>query len=224
MTSRVRAREVSVTPERLERWLAGFGARHGDLTVHAGADRVLIDAADGARAECAVPFPPLRIVENRPYAGLLTHVLQDRVVGVVLVRRGGFAAGVFAGREPLATKVGSRYVQGRTAAGGQSQQRFARRREKQTREAYAAAARVVEATVLPHRDDLEAVVVGGDRTGVDRVLAEPRLAPLRALVVPPFLAVPDPKLTVLLRTPDQFRSVRIRLTEPAADERATAEV
>ena len=53
--------------------------------------------------------------------------------GVLLVRKGGFAVARLAGSEVVASKVGQRHVQGRTKAGGQSQQRFARRRENQAR-------------------------------------------------------------------------------------------
>src|SRR5262249_51084859 len=67
-------------------------------------------------------------------AGLIAgHAAEDRTVGVFLVRLGGFAAGVFTGSPPrlISSKVGTRLVHGRSAAGGQSQQRFARRRENQ---------------------------------------------------------------------------------------------
>ena len=61
------------------------------------------------------------------------HARKPRTVGVLLVRLGGYAAGVFTGYPPVlgAAKVGSRLVHGRSAAGGWSQHRFARRREKQ---------------------------------------------------------------------------------------------
>lgn len=211
-------KHLSVPPERLERWLVGFAERHGPGTLHATRDEVTASAADGAQARCEVPFAPLTIVDDAPYAGLLDHALRDRRVGVILVRRGGHAAGVFDGRRLVVSKVGSRHVQGRTAAGGQSQQRFARRRDKQAREAFAAAADVVARTLLPYQENLEAVVCGGDRAAVAHVLKDPRLVTLRDFVVPPHLPVPDPKLTVLRQTPDAFRAVRITLTEPAPDE------
>src|SRR5919202_1965104 len=78
---------------------------------------------------------------------LAAHAAAPRRVGVLVVRRGGYAAAVVADGEVLASKVGRRHVQGRTAAGGWSQQRFARRRAKQTAEladaSAAVAARVV---------------------------------------------------------------------------------
>jgi hypothetical protein len=89
------------------------------------------------------------------------------------------------------SKVGQRHVQGRTKAGGQSQQRFARRRDNQARQAYEAAAdhaaRILGST--------EAVVAGGDRTAVEEVLGDPRLR--QVSVTGPWLAVPDPRRSVL---------------------------
>ncbi|TDC56677.1 hypothetical protein E1212_01530 [Jiangella ureilytica] len=215
-------RVLTVSPERLGGWLAGFATRHGTTTHRAGPDAVVVEAADGAVASCAVPFPPLEPLDTgAPYGGLLAHTARERRVAVLLVRRGGYAAGVFAGTRLVASKVGSRHVQGRTAAGGQSQQRFARRREKQTREAFEAAADVAARILLPHVADLDAVVTGGDRAAVDHVLADRRLTALAGLRDRagglPHLAVPDPKLAVLRATPATFRAVRITLSEPDAE-------
>jgi hypothetical protein len=202
-------RWVSVPPERLARWLAGFAERHGPYDVQAGSDQVVLVAADGARAECEVPFPPLG-------GDLHEHAAKDRTVGVVLVRLGGYAAGVFEGPRLVASKVGSRQVHGRSAAGGQSQQRFARRREGQARVALAAAADNVVRVLLPEAARLDAVVLGGDRSAVDEVLADRRLQSLLPLVSGRLLDVPDPRLRVLQATPELFRAVRIRVVEPDA--------
>jgi hypothetical protein len=207
-------KDVTVPPERLGRWLEGFADRHGESSYVAQPDVVLVTAVDGARAECFVPFPPLVVDEAQPYGGLLAHARRERRVGLLLVRRGGYAAGIFAGGSLLTSKVGSRHVQGRTAAGGQSQQRFARRREKQAREAFGAAADVAARILLPSVDELDAVVLGGDKAAVAQVMDDPRLRPLADLVVGPRLAVPDPRLAVLKDTPAQFRAVRITVSEP----------
>ncbi|TDE10136.1 acVLRF1 family peptidyl-tRNA hydrolase [Jiangella asiatica] len=208
-------RVLDIPPERLPGWLAGFAHRHGPTHHEAGPDAVVVRAADGAVASCAVPFPPLTVDDGAPYGGLLVHAALDRRVGVLLVRRGGYAAGLFEGPRLIASKVGSRHVQGRTAAGGQSQQRFARRREKQAREAFEAAADVAARVLVPHLGELDAIVTGGDRAAVEAVLADRRLAGLRELAVGASLAVPDPKLAVLKDTPARFRAVRIALSEPA---------
>ena len=205
-------RWLTVPPERLPRWLAGFTERHGPYDAEAssvpGADVVLLRAADGAVAHCEVPFPPL-------VGDLAEHAATPRRVGVLLVRLGGYAGGVFAGRDLVSSKVGSRQVHGRSAAGGQSQQRFARRREGQVRVALAAAADNAVRILLPEAERLDGVVVGGDRTAVDEVLTDRRLAPLVPLITGRLLDVPDPRLKVLLATPDLFRAVRIQLVEPA---------
>ncbi|HYT10426.1 MAG TPA: acVLRF1 family peptidyl-tRNA hydrolase [Mycobacteriales bacterium] len=208
------SRWVSVEPERLDGWLGRFAERHGTFSSTVDPAAVVVTAADGAVAECRVPFPPLRVDPALPHGGLVAHALLDRRVGVLLVRLGGYAAGVFEGSRLVASKVGSRQVHGRSAAGGQSQQRFARRREGQVRVALAAAADVASALLVPVAATLDAVVLGGDRRAVDPVLADPRLAPLRALVVESRLDVPDPRLKVLKDTPRLFRTVRIHVAEP----------
>jgi hypothetical protein len=169
----------------------------------AAGEAVVLTAADGAVATCEVPFPPLS-------GSLVEHALRPRRVGVLLVRLGGYAAGVFDGAELVASKVGSRQVHGRSAAGGQSQQRFARRREGQARVALEAAADNAVRVLLPEAARLDALVA------VDEVLGDRRLAALVPLVTGRLLDVPDPRLKVLQATPELFRAVRIRLVEPVA--------
>ena len=183
------------------------------------------------------PDDPAAIAE-----AVSAHARKPRTVGVLLVRLGGYAAGVFTGYPPVLgdAKVGSRPVHGRSAAGGWSQHRFARRREKQANEALSAAADAAVmifgqagATVRstsqkrattsgaaaagrpqPRATRLDAVVLGGDRRAVADLREDPRLAPYFALATERFLTVPDPKRAVLLEAAKQFTAVRIWLTEP----------
>jgi hypothetical protein len=198
------ARTVTVAAGRLRGWLAGFAERHGSISVAADPDTVVLTGADEARAWIEVPFPPL-------VGELADHVERTRRVGVLLVRRGGHAAGVFEGSTLVASKVDSSYVQGTTKAGGWSQQRYARRRANQSKAAFADAADIAVRILLPEVRSLDCIVCGGDRKAVDAVLADPRLAPVAALVTGPLLAVPDPRLRVLQATPEQFLTVRISL-------------
>jgi hypothetical protein len=204
---------VQVPPERLDRWFAGFAERHGPTTESTSAAVVVVAAADGARAEVEVPFPPL---DGDGAAALVAHATAARRVGVLLVRLGGYAVGVFDGERLVTSKVGSRQVHGRSAAGGQSQQRFARRREGQARVALQAAADTAARVLAPHAGSLDAVVVGGERTAVEAVLADRRLQALRSRVSGRLLDVPDPRRAVLERTPAQFRAVWIRVVDPPA--------
>ena len=74
-------RVIEVDPERLDRWLAGFAERHGhtDATEETTPGGVVVSAqaADGFRA-VATPF-------------------AHEPLGVVLVRRGGYAVGLASG-------------------------------------------------------------------------------------------------------------------------------
>jgi hypothetical protein len=213
-------RWLEVAPGRVAGWLAAFAGRHGTLVQSRADDGSVVTfrAADGSVADCHVPFPPLPPGAGGA-AGIAAHAAAGRTVGVLLVRLGGYAAGVFGPDQALlASKVGSRLVHGRSAAGGQSQQRFARRREKQSREALGAAADCAAAVFGPFGGRLDAVVLGGDRRAMAGLAGDPRLRPYFDLAVDRFLTVPDPRLAVLRGTPRQFTAVRVRLAEagPAA--------
>ncbi len=208
-------RWVDVAPERLDRWLDGFAERHGPTAYETTAEQVLLTAADGARAEVEVPFPPLPLGSDSDVRGrLVSHAGAPRSIGVLLVRLGGFAAGVVEGPQRPSGATGSRPVHGRAAAGGWSQHRFARRREGQARVALAAAADLAARVLLPEVGRLDAVVTGGDRSALGQVLADARLAPLRPLVVAHVLDVPDPRRSVLDTMPERVRAVRIRVIDP----------
>lgn len=217
------ARKIDVGPERLAGWVGSFGDRHGGgLSVESGGEVVTFRAADGAAARCEVPFPPLHPAGPAADAATLAerlaaHAVAERTVGVLLVRLGGYAAGVFTGSEPVlaASKVGSRLVHGRSAAGGQSQRRFARRRENQAHQALDAAADTAAAVFGPF--ELDALVLGGDRRALAALRKDVRLVPYFERAVDRFLTVPDPRLTVLRDTPRLFRAIRITLVEPDRD-------
>jgi hypothetical protein len=145
------ARWLDVSAERFPGWISSFARRHGDsvpLSAAPADGAVAFTAPDGAVAECHPPYPesfalPPGIANpDEIAAALAAHARTPRTVGVLLVRLGGYAAGVFTGYPPALAdaKVGSRLVHGRSAAGGWSQHRFARRREKQANEALEAAA------------------------------------------------------------------------------------
>jgi hypothetical protein len=214
---------LDVTAERFPGWISSFGRRHGEqgaLGVGPGGGPVTFTAEDGAVAECHPPFSesfavlPGSATPEQAAAAVAAHARVPRAVGVLLVRLGGYAAGVFTGYPPeLAdAKVGARLVHGRSAAGGWSQHRFARRREKQANEALEAAAGTALA-VFGRGPRLDAVVLGGDKRAMAELRDDPRLAPYLALATERFLTVPDPKRAVLDGTPKLFTAVRIRLTE-----------
>jgi hypothetical protein len=190
--------------------------RHGAPEVTATPDAVELSAPDGASAVLAVPYGPWQPPPGGPVevaAALAEHAGRARRVGVLVVRRGGYAAAVLAGGEVVASKVGRRHVQGRTAAGGWSQQRFARRRAKQTAELADASAAVAARVVASA--DVDWLVTGGDRPLVDGVLAEPALRRLAGLPRGPHLTVGDPNGAYVRTLPVVVTRVRVTLREPA---------
>lgn len=210
-----------MAPARLPGWLAGFAERHGDTAAryHESAGdgaALLVQAADGAAARLVPPLPwPAPPAGVDPAEAFCDHVNQPRTVGALLIRRGGVAVGVFVGRELVASKVRSGYVQGRTKAGGWSQSRYARRRDHQASQGHAAAADLVTRLVLPRLPDLDGLATGGDRSGITAVLSDPRLERLRSRRLPRHLPVPDPRLAVLRSIPDAFLAVDVHLNARA---------
>ena len=209
--ARVTAERFEVPPERLGRWLRRWADDHGGVA-HAerDLDGMAFEAADGARLRADVPFPPFEKTGDSGFAALVEHAGRERVVGVLLVRLGGHAAGVFQGTELVDSKVGRRNVHGRHKKGGSSQKRFERRRGEQARVALESAADVAARILVPHAGRIEVLVTGGDRSAIDTVLEDPRLAPLRDRVAPRVLDVGDPRLSVLRETPDRFRATILR--------------
>ncbi len=212
MTSPTRA--AFVPAARLPGWVDRFTAAHGRLeTLTDTDDGVQLRMHDGAVALLASPWP----ADGRPGrgAGLLERLVslasQERALGVVLVRRGGYAVGVAVGGKLLAHKCGTKYVQSKTSAGGQSQHRFARRRGNQADSLIVKAAE--EASRIFSGRTVEYLATGGDKALVEAVLAE---AVLRSHAERPrlaSLAVADPNLAVLAKAAADFASVRIHVTD-----------
>ena len=220
-------RWVEVPPERLMSWIATFTRRHGagPASRDEAGSAVIFAAADGSAAECHPPFPPLSggAGGGDPAAAaeqIVTHAMADRTVGVLLARLGGYAVGVFSGAPPrlASSKTGSRPVHGRSAAGGWSQQRFARRRENQAAIALRAAADAAAGVFGQYgADGLDAVVLGGDKRAVAGLHSDARLAPYLDHASDRFLTVPDPRPAVLRDIPAAYLAIRIRLTGPETE-------
>jgi hypothetical protein len=205
-------RWVEVDPARLWRWLDGFAARHGESSSTSQPGRLRLVAADGCVAEL---YDPPGAPATGDLDGFVAEAERPRRLGLVLARQSAVAVGVAEGEALVASKVDTSYVQSRTAAGGWSQQRFARRRENQAKAAAGSAGDIVARLLLPEIGRLAAVVGGGSRRTVDAILGDPRLARVAALRTDRFLDVPEPRLAVLQRAAVAARAVRIRIIDPA---------
>jgi hypothetical protein len=196
---------VLVPPARVGRWVENFGARHGETELVVRDGSLTGRAADGSTFAARLPFAT-SYDGPADAASFVAAIRAPGAWGVLLVRKGGFAVARLAGADLVEHKIGQRHVQGRTKAGGQSQQRFARRRDNQARRAYEAAAdhaaRILGGRPLP-------LVTGGDHGAVDEVLADPRLRGVT--VVGPWLAVPDPRRSVLDQAVADAQSVGVEV-------------
>lgn len=206
-------RWIDVEPHRLLRWVDGFAQRHGAPPAETMADGVLwLAAPDGSTAQL---YPPPGAPATADPDAFLAAATEPRRIGLLLARQSAVGVGIAAGPDLVVSKVDRSYVQGRTAAGGWSQQRFARRRANQAKAAAGDAADIAVRLLLPELSRLSCVVTGGDRRAVDAVLADPRLAPVALARVERFLDVPEPRLAVVQAAVAAARSVRIRVVEAA---------
>ncbi|MFR9728735.1 acVLRF1 family peptidyl-tRNA hydrolase [Saccharopolyspora sp. MS10] len=212
-------RAVPVPPERLAGWFERFAARHGGaLRTGLSGRLVEVTAVDGATATVEVPFEPLPGPHGE-FPGLaadplVRHALTPRRIGLVLVRLGAHSVGIARGGAVERSATDRHLVQGRNKAGGQSQQRFARRRAGQARRSLDSAADEVARVLLPERDRLDAVVLGGDRRALEALRADPRLRALLAAAEPRVLDVPEPRRAVLDEAAVRALAVEVLIREP----------
>jgi Actinobacteria/chloroflexi VLRF1 release factor len=203
-------RTVPVPWRRLPGWMERYDARHPGTEWVFSPAIVSALSPDDSSAQFDVPLAPLGDVSR---SGLVDHLGRDWRIGIVLVRRGGFAVARLLGGSVVEAKVGRRHVQGRTKAGGWSQQRFARRRDNQARAAFEAAGGYVQALLGPHAGSLDLLVTGGDRVAVESVLELPELRALRRVPRRELAGLPEPTRSVLDRAVEQVRSVDVRVVD-----------
>lgn len=147
-----------------------------------------------------------------PQRVLAVETFEHEPLGLILVRRGGYAVGLAKGGALVAHKVGTAYVQSRTKKGGWSQQRYARRRGNQADELVGRAREHALRLVAPSA--VAALVLGGDRRLVAELLDDPRLAGLRGLPTRELYDLPDPRLDVLRTAVERGRAVRVTVLDP----------
>ncbi len=199
---------VRVPAARIGRWVENVAARHGATSLSVRDGGLVGTAADGTSFVARLPFDA---AYDGPATaeGFAVAMAPPPDWGVLLVRKGGFAVARLDGTDLVDHKIGQRHVQGRTKAGGQSQQRFARRRDNQARQAYEAAADHAARLLA----GLGPVVTGGDRQAVQEVLSDRRLAGLA--VVGPWLPVPDPRRRALDSAIADAAAAEVEIVEPA---------
>ncbi|MFD2416113.1 acVLRF1 family peptidyl-tRNA hydrolase [Amycolatopsis pigmentata] len=207
-------RLVEVSPARLAGWFDRFAQRNdGISSTEATPDQVVVTGRNGTVATAAVPFPPLSGT-GPPTVRLGVHARRERRIGLLLVRLGAHSVGVAEGGKVVVSRTDRHRVHGRSAAGGWSQQRFARRREGQARQALRATAEDVLEVLGPRLGELDAVVLGGDRRALDELRADDALAGVFALAVPRVLELGEPRRSLLDEAAERARAVEILVRDP----------
>ena len=208
-------RWVDVDPERLPAWLNRFAANHGGFRVTTVDEALRLAAGDGTTLGL---WPPPGAPLTGDVEAFVAEAQRERRLGLLLARQASVAVGIAEGPRLIASTVDTFYVQSRTAAGGWSQQRYARRRANQARAATESAADVAVRLLAGELDRLAALVTGGDRRTVEAILGDPRLAPARPLVADRFLAVGEPRRATLEQAARLARQVRILVRDPAVSQ------
>ncbi len=113
-------------------------------------------------------LPPFAVQETRTSneietAPLVALLQRAYAYSAFLLRRGGYTTGFFRGDFLVASKTGNRFVKNRHKAGGQSQGRYDRIRDKQIHELLEKACDDARATLTPYEKEIEHVFLGGDR-------------------------------------------------------------
>ena len=210
-------RAVEVSPDRLEGWYARFAERNGGVSATSlRTDTVVVTAENGTTATAAVPFGPLPLegaaegdVDGLAVGPLIAHLRQSRRIGLLLVRLGSHSMGIVRDGQVLVSRTDRQQVHGRSAAGGWSQHRFARRREGQVRQSLRHAALNAFEVLIPRLGEMDAVVLGGDRHALDELREDRRLAPLFARAEARVLEVAEPRLDVLVDAAERAVALEI---------------
>ena len=125
--------------------------------------------------DVSVIIPPFPFSMDAIIEGDDTIMLEDMFdssfeVGVILIRLGRFAIGVLKGHQLISSKTDTRQMKNRHRAGGSSQRRFERSRERLIRERFDKTCEVSKSLFDPHKSTIKYVFLGGEKHTIGRFL------------------------------------------------------
>jgi len=213
--------EVEISAHRIIEWVNRFAGRNtGVADLQAFPDRLEIRGGDGTSATIEVPFGPMSIGTREPVEALIDHLASVGLLGLILVRGGAHSIGTAKAGVVLSSSTDRAYLQGRTAAGGWSQQRFARRRGNQLTASLADATETIQRILLPLAARLGGLVLAGDAAALKRVMAEPVLKALQGKSFRTFGDIPEPRRVVLDAVAERSLVLRIVIRTQQEQDRA----
>ena len=160
------------------------------------------------------PFPILKeaFFEGANTIQLVELLHENLVVGIVLLRLGYYAVGVVRGDNLVSFKHGTRYVKRSHRAGGSSQRRFERSRQRLIRELYDKTCLIAKTVLVPFSGELDYLFMGGEKHTlyglVSRCTFLERLAPI---TLERRLDVERPGREALERIPYEIRRSRVTI-------------
>ena len=142
------------------------------------------------------PFPVAETVLYRSFepAPLKSMLEKDWKLGLILVRLGQWAIGIFEGEKLIVGQAGTGLVHARHHKGGSSANRFARHREKQMEYFFTRIEGHAREIIEPHFKEIDHILYGGARDTLLRMQKQCRFfESLEARVVNRLLSVREPR-------------------------------
>lgn len=120
-------------------------------------------------------IPPFHIERSEILHGchletLIAILFRNRNIGILLIRLGKYAFGLFKGYEMITCKIGTGLVHSRHKKGGASQRRYERHREKQIEIFFTRICEHIEEKFTPFQSDVDYIVFGGERNTVNKFI------------------------------------------------------
>ncbi len=203
-------RTISLPAHRLEAWMENFATRHGYLST--AVDRALhLQSPNGARASISLPWRNERYLST--VEDFVSAACRPRHFGILLARKDAASIGIVHGEKVLAHRTSTYYVQGRTKAGGWSQQRYARRRANQAKSASDSI--IADCLEIFSQGIVEQIVCGGDRKTIEAILKDDRLERLYPLYRRQLINIKTPRYATLLEVASRAYDLTIALNDEA---------
>ena len=119
--------------------------------------------------------PPFPIIKNEylPTFNLdqFNHILRENLqIGIVLLRLGSYVLGRVQYGKIITSKSGTRYVKSKHKAGGQSQRRFERNREKWIESLYNQVCQHFKIKIDPYYKEIDYLIFGGEKIVINNFL------------------------------------------------------
>ena len=141
------------------------------------------------------PFPiPQSSATQGSYFEQIWEIMETRPdIGIVLCRLGRYAVGVLNGDRLVVSKSDTRYVKSRHRAGGSSQRRFERSRERLIHELFQATCEAASSVLSPYERRLDHLILGGEKHTLRRLVQNCTLLQrLKPITLQRVLDVPRP--------------------------------